>query len=101
MLGLPVSIRPYFLFPELSTFSSRTQRPFRPVRAEETYIVVRSFSFDSESETDTETAACTGCVSEPKMKQIIISVQASLQNTDDLRVPRELLLKKRNALRGV
>ena len=35
------------------------------------------------------------------MKQIIISVQASLQNTDDLRVPKELLLKKRNALRGV
>jgi hypothetical protein len=64
-------------------------------------MVVRSFSFDSESETDTETAACTGCVSEPKMKQIIISVQASLQNTDDLRVPKELLLKKRNALRGV
>jgi len=29
------------------------------------------------------------------MKQIIISVQASLQNMDDLRVPRELLLKIR------
>ena len=29
------------------------------------------------------------------MKQIIISVQASLQNMDDLRVPREQLLKIR------
>ena len=29
------------------------------------------------------------------MKQINISVQASLQNTDDLRVPRELLFKIR------
>lgn len=35
------------------------------------------------------------------MKQIIINVQASLQNTDDFRVSRELLLKMRNALRRV
>ena len=67
-LGFPVSIRPYFLFPAESTFSSRTQRPCRWASAEETYAVSRFFSAPEIS--FVETTACTCCAGIAKTKQI-------------------------------